>query len=720
MPTLELGTRSVDADCDGSSQANDDIADDQDSFLGQGRVLRDGEQKNKQRNAFMIALGGFITGMFIALMVTPRKGGESVACETAACIDYADRILKSMNPEVDPCEDFAEYVCGNWNYSNPIPKHKGYHTVLSKINDENNYKLKLILQSPPVKGKDHEKKAKDFYTSCMGLQNIETTGAAPMHRFKTDFLLEDWRQTWSDGNWTLSDWRKLEAILVKFHLRNIDAIFAVGVGTDDKDSTSHVMFLNQGPLSLPSRDFYIDKDRNSDQKLVALRNYVHKIVNNAFPGELAESDAVEIVDFEIEIAKVMETKVYLRNPVERYNKIAVSKLGTITSDFDLAAYVDLLAGATKLKREINHVIVPSPRFFTKLQKVLKKQKKSVVFNYLLFRLVDSFAHHLSLSFVDILFEFSKVVYGSSKKTDRWELCVSRTKTYLGFMVGRLYVERYFSPNSKALASKIIAGIHSSFRNSIASLEWMDKTTQKLALEKADAMGKKLGYPGFLLNDTQLSKFYSDFQVEAGSYIDNVMHGRNHLVSKAMEKLSAKVDPSEWQLSPATVNAYYSQSKNEIVFPAGIMQPPLFHEEYPKAVNYGSQGMVCAHEFLHAFDSSGALYGPKGNLQRWWGNDTYVTFRKKTKCLTDQYSQYQVNGDHVNGEMTLGENIADNGGVKQAFLAYQSWLKARGGEDQKLPGLQHFTSEQLFFVSYGHTWCGSRNKESAHIAIVSDV
>jgi endothelin-converting enzyme len=371
----------------------------------------------------------------------------------------------------------------------------------------------------------------------------------------------------------------------------------------------------------------------------------------------------------------------------------------------------------------------TPSYFRGLNDILQNTSKETILRYTQSQLLTGVASHLSQEFRTAVLTFEKVVSGVSAEDPRWQTCLDRTDSALGFALGKLFVDKAFSGNSKTIAESMIQTIVASFKNNLGNLAWMDEPTRQLAREKADAVIYKIGYPDWIQNSTLLAKYYENMTITKNEYFQNVLNIRQYSVKKNQAEIYKPVDKSKWEMTPMTVNAYYNPSNNEIVFPAGILQPPFFDQSYPLAYNYGAIGVVMGHELTHGFDDQGSQYDKAGNLRPWWESSVRQNFNERTECMSEQYSKYEVvtsnDGSEtslVNGNLTLGENIADNGGLKEAYDALETALAgmtaSAAGSLLGLPAL-NLTKEQLYYVGFAQIWCSNIRPAAAYLSLQQD-
>ncbi|XP_048681395.1 endothelin-converting enzyme 1 isoform X4 [Caretta caretta] len=430
--------------------------------------------------------------------------------------------------------------------------------------------------------------------------------------------------------------------------------FSIYVSADSKNSNSNVIQVDQSGLGLPSRDYYLNKTEN-EKNLAPAINWMPFLTTVFYPVELNESEPV---------------------------------------------------------------VVYAKEYLEQVSSLIQATDRCLLNSYMIWNLVRKTSSFLDQRFQDAEEKFMEVMYGTKKTClPRWKFCVSDTDNSLGFALGAMFVKATFAEDSKKIAEEMITEIKTAFEESLATLQWMDEETRKSAKEKADAIYDMIGYPKFILDPKELDKVFHDYEAVSSLYFENVMQFYNFSAQVAADQLRKPPNRDQWSMTPPTVNAYYSPTKNEIVFPAGILQAPFYTRTSPKALNFGGIGVVVGHELTHAFDDQGREYDKDGNLRPWWKNSSVEAFKQQTECMVEQYSSYTVNGEAVNGKHTLGENIADNGGLKAAYRAYQNWVKKNGNEEA-LPTLG-LSNNQLFFVGFAQVWCSVRTPESSHEGLITD-
>ncbi len=591
-------------------------------------------------------------------------------------------VVSSMDPKADPCEDFYRFACGGWLDATTIPADQArWVRSFSTITERNREAVLAILQQSGADpgGDPDRRKVGDFYASCMDEPEIEAAGARPLAPVFAEIA-------------KVTDIESLLRAVGQLHRRGVPALFGFFPLADFKNPTVNIGFLWQGGLGMPDRDYYLSEDARKKDLLVQYRDHVARMLALAgAPAEAAADDAAKIVAFETELAKASRPRAEMRNFEKLYNRMDRAGLAHLAPALPWAAYFE----ATGFP-EIGDVSVAVPEFVTALGKLAPATPVGTLRAYLRWHAVNAAAESLSKAFVDADFEFyGRALSGQQEIQPRWKRCVAATSTALGESIGRIYVAREFAGDSKAVALEMIQDVEHAFEANLPSLTWMDEATRGRALEKARKIANKIGYP-------EVWRDYSALAVRRGAHFDNVAAGVAFEYDRQMRKIGQPVDRNEWLMTPQLVNAYYNPLQNEIAFPAGILQPPFFHKDFPAALNYGAIGAVMGHELTHGFDDQGRKTDGDGMLREWWEPAVAARFETAAKCVSDQFDTFEVEpGVKVDGKLTLGENIADLGGMKQAYLAYRSWEQRHGVPQPLVEGL---TDEQLFFVSWAQTWC----------------
>ncbi|NRR33168.1 M13 family peptidase [Oxalobacteraceae bacterium] len=588
--------------------------------------------------------------------------------------------VEFIEPSVRPQDDFFTHLNGKWLATTEIPADKSSWGSFAKLRDDTQPQLRAIIEGAAAQqnkaaGSDAQRIG-DFYASFMDEARLETLGLAPLNSELARVA-------------GLKDKKDIPALIAHFNKVSVGTPYAFGIHQDNKDSTKYVADLYQDGLGLPDRDYYLKKD---DAKLAdALAKYelhVAKMLTLAGDANGAAS-ARAIVELETELAKIQWSKVELRDPVKAYNKVEVAKLAELAPGYDWTTYLK----ETGLAGKVEYVIVSQPSYLKGFNEILNKSSLDSWKAYFQWQVIRANAPYLSKAFVEENFDFyGKTLSGVTEMRPRWKRGVSVTEGALGESVGKLYVEQHFPADRKAKMEALVKNLLAAYKQSIDKLDWMSPVTKKQAQAKLAKFTTKIAYPNHWRD-------YSALTVAKDDLVGNVTRSREFEYNKELNKLGKPIDREEWGMTPQTVNAYYNPEMNEIVFPASILQPPFFDAQADDAVNYGAIGGVIGHEISHGFDDQGAQYDGDGNLRDWWTKSDHKNFEKKTKMLVKQYSEFSpLKGYNVNGELTLGENIADNSGVAIAYKAYKLSL---GGK--KAPVIDGLTGDQRFFMGFAQVW-----------------
>ena len=598
-----------------------------------------------------------------------------------------------IDSTTSPCENFYQYAIGNWQANNPVPETESRWMAFNILNEENRKKLLKIVddvaQNDNVKQGTEEQMIRDFYRSGMDTLTIESKGISEI----SDLLSR------IDNATSITDVQELFGVLAPI---GINTPIGLYISADSKNSKMNIVYAGQSGLNLPDRDYYL----NDNNKFQDIRTaYVEHINNMMHMAEDSTSPGQNILDLETALAEISWSRLERRDPNKRYNK---KNLEDWDSSLDVIDIQSILSN--RGFSAFDTIIVSQPSFYDALNDLLKEQPISSWKSYMKWNVVSSFASFLNQSMVEERFSFySKKLRGTQMMKPRDERVFSVINRSLGEPLGKLFVKSYFDEESKQYMTNMIENLRTAYRERINDLSWMSSETKEKALKKLNAFTYKIGYP-------DKWRDYSKLTIESDSYLQNIIRVRKFGYNRMLEKLGQPVDKSEWYMSPQMVNAYYSSSNNEIVFPAGILQPPFFHKTFDHAINYGGIGAVIGHEFSHGFDDQGSKFDWDGNLNSWWTEDDREKFDQLAKKLGEQYDSYSpVEGMNVNGKMTMGENIADLGGVTLAYNALQLEYK-----EDKPDNIEGFTWQQRFFLGWANVWKGNIKEEEMVNRLKSDV
>ncbi|XP_050526438.1 endothelin-converting enzyme homolog isoform X1 [Daktulosphaira vitifoliae] len=652
--------------------------------------------------------------------VSVSSGQEYCLSET--CVTTAAAIVKGMDTKSDPCQDFYKYACGSWIKANPVPDGRSMWGMFNELEMNNQLIVKNALEAIPANSNSKaELKAKMYFTACMDTNNtIEALGAKPLLN-----LLDEIGGWNISGSWNVSNW-KLQKTLETVHNRyNMAGLFYWIVGEDDRNSSRHIIQIDEGGLTLPARDFYLNKTAN--QKLLDTYLDYMTTIGTLLGGEpnATRTQMKKVIEFEMRLAEFTEPDEEKRDEEKSYHVISINDLQNLAPFIQWNRYFN--SAFRLVNRKITskeNVVVYSPTFMANVSKLIDEYSKSpenktVINNYLIWQTVRTVTPYLSKVFRDAYKGLRKALLGSEGGEEPWRYCISDTNNVLGFALGALYVRDVFHGHSKKLAKEMINEIRTSFKENFKNLKWMDKETLIEAEKKADAITDMIGFPDYIMDSDQLDEKYKNLTVRSDEYFMNNIRATQFNLEQYLYKLDQPVNRTRWSMTPPTVNAYYTPTKNQIVFPAGILQAPFFDQMQQPSINFGAMGVVMGHELTHAFDDQGREFDRFGNLHQWWNNNTVDKFKQATDCMIKQYSNYKINGININGKRTLGENIADNGGLKAAYRAYEKRLEEGRAHSYRLPAV-HLTTQQLFFVSFAQVWCSSSTDESMKLQIEKDL
>ena len=607
-------------------------------------------------------------------------GRPAPLAQTVSAAEEHGFDLADLDTTCKPCQDFFNYVSGGWIKRNPIQPEYASWGRFNALQNHNQEVLRQILQAAAVSKSaagSIEQKIGDFYSACMDTNSIEASGTKPIE--------PEFERIAAIGNLA-----ELQNEVARLHSQGTRVLFGFGSEQDDKNSQQVIGGARQGGLGLPDRDYYTKDDDKSKQLRDQYVQHIAKMMELA--GDSADKAAVEartVLAIETQMAQNSKTRVERRDPEANYHKMDAAGLRALTPDFSWDTYFRN-AGFPK----IHEVNVGQPEFFKALDKELKTVPISDWKIYLRWHLIRSAAPALPGKFVDENFNFyGRTLTGAKEIQPRWKRCVNATDRNLGEALGQKYVEQVFPPEAKARAREMVMNLVAALHDDIETLPWMSEPTRKQALAKLAAMNLKIGYP-------DKWRDYSVYEVTRDSYVENLQRGSTFEFHRELAKIDKPVDRNEWGMSPPTVNAYYDSNMNEIVFPAGILQPPFFDAKADDALNYGGIGAVIGHEMTHGFDDQGAQYDAQGNLHNWWTPEDLKNFKERTACVEKQFDSFVVVDDlHENGKLVLGESIADLGGLTIAHMAFDRTLAGK----PEPPRTDGFTAEQRFFLSFARIW-----------------
>lgn len=587
-------------------------------------------------------------------------------------------VIAQMDLSVDPCVDFYQFACGGWIANNPLPNDRPrWGRGFGELSDRNNEVLRSILETD-------SDRAGAYYQACMDEAAIDAAGVTPLEPYLAKIAKLNPKNS-----------KALFQLLGEFDASvGLSAFFDFGLFIDFEQPDLHIADLGQGGTGLPDPSFYVDPQK-AEQFLPLYQGHIARMLGFlGYQGEDATAAAERIVALETELAKLQKPPEEQRDPEKIYHRWDRKGVEQ-KSKLPWATYLEAL-GAPKLQL----INVSNPEFVEGLPALIAAAEPEAIRDYLRFHLISSTANLLSSEVVATNFQFAAALTGQQKLQPRWERCVAATNNALGDLVSQTFIERNFPGDSKDIALDMIQRIEAAFAASLPALAWMDETTREAAVGKMSKIENKIGYP-------EKWRTYDGLQL-SGSYFADAIAARSWTSRYALAKVGQKVDEQEWYWPASIVNASYNPLQNLMNFPAGILQPPFFHRDFPKAMNFGAMGMVMGHELTHGFDDSGRKFDGDGVMREWWAPEVAAKFDAEAQCIVDTYSAIEVQpGVKLKGELTLGENIADFGGLKQAYVAYQQWVAENGPEPQLIDGL---SNEQLLFVAMAQSWCSVSSPE----------
>ena len=641
--------------------------------------------------------------------------GTACACLVAACGKQAEAPapapaaapaapalvsgieMKNVDDGVRAQDDFYKHINGKWLATTEIPADKGRYGSFDQLNDDALNNLRTIVEdlqkSADASDADQQKIA-DLYGSFMDEDALEQAGLKPL---EAEFARID----------GIKDKKQIAGLIAHLNQIGVSAPYSPSVHQDAKDSTKYVVDLGQDGLGMPDRDYYLLNDDKMKTARAQYADHVAKMLTLA-GDKTAAKDAKDIVALETELAKIQWTKVENRDPVKTYNKVELPKLAALAPGYDWKSWLT----ESGVDGKVDYLVISQPSYISGFGKLLQKTPLPVWQAYFRWRLLGDYSIYLSKPFVDEHFAFyGTALHGIPQNRPRWKRGLALVENSIGEGLGKLYVAKYFPPESKARMDALVKNLLAAYKADIDTLDWMSPETKKKAQEKLAKFTPKIGYP-------VKWRDYGSLQIAKGDLIGDVTRAQVFEYNRNLNKLGKPIDRDEWLMTPQTINAYYNPEMNEIVFPAAILQPPFFNAKADDAVNYGGIGAVIGHEISHGFDDQGSQYDGDGNLlgvPGWFTKEDLDKFKGKTHALVEQYAVYEpVPGYHVNGELTLGENIADNSGIAIAYKAYKLSL---GGKDA--PVIDGLTGDQRFFAGFAQIWRAKARDNDVIVRIKTD-
>jgi endothelin-converting enzyme/putative endopeptidase len=602
--------------------------------------------------------------------------------------------LTAIDKSADPCADFYQYACGNWLKNNPIPKEESRWGRFSELHERNQKILRQIADDSAAHTDRSplDQKVGDFYGSCMAESEIEKLGTKPL-------------QDELDRIKAIQSSKDLVDEVARLHARQVGVFFNFGASPDPDNAKMEMASFDQGGLGLPEKDYYFRTDPTSIELRKKYVDHVAKmfVLIGVAPDD-ARKKADTVMKIETDLAKGSLDVIQRRDPKNLVHKFKTDQLAGLSPQFDMREYfTDLDAPSFGI------INVTAPDFIKTVSQVIQTYKIDGLKDYLTWNYITTSARTLPKAFVDQNFEFyGKTLTGAQELRPRWKRCVQMTDGELGEAIGKKYVELTFGKEGKERTLEMVNEIEHEMAVDIQSLTWMSPETKAEALKKLKGVTNKIGYP-------DKWRDYSKLDIIKGDYLGNMYRANQFDTKRDRNKIGKPVDRTEWEMTPPTVNAYYDPTQNNINFPAGILQPPFYSNKADDAVNYGGIGAVVGHELTHGFDDEGRQFDPNGNLRDWWQKKDEEAFKKLAECVEEEYSSFQpLPGVHIRGKLTLGENTADNGGLRLAYMALMDSLAKHSGEaNQQKDG---YSTPQRFFVGWGQIWCENERPESERLLI----
>jgi putative endopeptidase len=601
----------------------------------------------------------------------------------------------SLDTTCAPCKDFFQFANGSWLTRTPIPAAYSSWGTFNELDDRNKTVLHDLLDATvkgPSRPGTNQAKLAIFYSTCLDSARAEADGPRPIAETLTRIS-------------ALQASADIQAEIGRLHEMAVGVAFTFRSQQDFKNSSQIIAVADQGGLGLPDRDYYLKTDSAS----IKLRNQYQMHVMRTLmllgdPQSVAEFEAQRIIALETALARAAMSRVDRRNPDSVYHKMTVADLKALTPSIDWSAYL-----ASAGLGNITDLNVATPGFLKTADSVISKTSILDWRSYLRWRLTSDASPWLSSAFVNEDFRFNQLLTGAKELLPRWRRCLDATNAGLGEALGQAYVEKTFTPQAKARALAMVQNLSAALRERLNAIPWMQPATRAQALAKLQAFTRKIGYP-------DRGRDYSALEVKNGPFIQNVVAANQFEVRRRLAKIGKPVDRTEWTMTPPTVNAYYSSGMNEIVFPAGILQPPFFNPNADDAINYGGMGAVIGHEMTHGFDDAGRRFDAQGNLKEWWTEADAKEYTARADRVATQFDNYiAVDSLRLNGRLTLGENIADLGGLRIAYAALQ---KAMAGKPRPA-AIDGFTPEQRFFLAWAQVWQQQNRPENARVRVATD-
>ncbi|CAF1552281.1 unnamed protein product, partial [Rotaria sp. Silwood1] len=681
-----------------------------------------GIERNKTSTSESTSTSAFISTTTTTTTSTTNTTVDSDLCLTPYCVKAANYLLESIDKTADPCDNFFEFTCGTWLKNNRIPDDAGSQDTINLLRNQLDSDIVDMLTSPLPNNTAHIQSlinARRLYDSCVNETAIELESINTILSFVNNEL----------GGWPIlqgSSWNSLSfnlsRLLLKLREYSHNILYGCGTSPDDKNSSIYYIRVYQSDIGLEQRTNY-ENLRITTAYQNFIRDLARALTNDT---STIDADVTEIYNFEKNISKFHWTPAEIRARQNETVRTTIGNLSqTFSTSFDFTNYLRRVYSLANINlRDDDIVSISELDFLRNVTTIIENSSSRLQQNYIVWRFIMNRVGNMPKRYRSIRDPFDEAYRGTTAQRPRSIICGNFINSNMGFALSKIYIQQYFDENARNQSLEMINNIRNTFLEMLKTSTWMDEISKNRSIEKALAIDEKIGYPDYLgsTNTSTLDKMYQDYVFDA-SYINNVLKLLQIKSNESLRILRDPVDRKDWGSSPpTTVNAFYSPPRNQISFPAGILQMPFFNKDAPKYLNYGGIGAVIGHEITHGFDDSGRQYDKDGNRVSWWTPETIERFNERKKCIVDQYSNYvvtQINRT-VNGNQTQGENIADNGGIKESFYTYQKWATTPGNIDKKLPGLADYSAEQLFFINYGQIWCSKMTDANALNRILTGV
>lgn len=698
----------------------------------------DYKQRLKKKVKLLICCVAFLVTIIVILAVlfgvlfskqakstmqpTQSSWASVYPCITKECVLTSTELLNYIDTTVDPCEDFFNYACGGWIKRNPLPDKETIWNQFSKLEAEVDEFVRDVLESKEIHAKYSKlrsfQKGMAYYKSCVDIATINRRGSKPLD----DLIREYGSWTITSREWDQNSWNMVEYLALIRRKLSISPFFTAFVGADPRNSSQNIIQVKPTAFLGLSQSLLTSNSSESRKGREVYKGFMLNLTTALGARNDSHQDITDIINFEMKLAKAMPLGRIVYDDPKLYKKLKIKELNrhTGTRKIDWKDYLDQLLFPVTGFRITNEqeVVVYGIDSLVNITNLLKETSNRTLANYIMWMVVESFYLRLGDVFEDISKNFYLNLDNYWEPNRRQDLCIRLMKAkYFEVPLSRIYVDQLFSGDSKKFAKELTDGIREAFEQNLNDLDWMDDKTKHVAIRKVKMMKENIGYPDYIEDDKLLDNEFKDVICNQSTYFENELSLDEASTVKELSALGKPVDDSKWALPPIAVNAYYDMLANKMVFPAAILQSPFYYKRYPWAMLYGGVGAIMGHELTHGFDVDGRRFDAKGDERDWWSKETLAAFKRKTECLKRQYSNFTIDGETVDGEHTLSENIADNGGIKQAFRAYKNWI-SKNGEEQRLPGM-NFTNEQIFFISYARNWCEVFSSQGQDIIMTSE-